>query len=384
MSSPENYVTLPYLAQGLSAVAKRLEPKEAAEAAATLIQVMSSPVNFATVPHIVKTGDRGGGGGRRGTVNFAASPQLARGLSAVAGRMEPKEAATTLIQAMSKAMSSPENYVTLPYLAQGLSAVAKRLEPKEAAWRCGQVATSLIQTMKNATNPYELPPLAQALSAVAGRLEPKEAARLCGQAAPTLIQAIQAMSKAIDPRALPRFLEALSALSLSDPLEWESREVAMILTEARSRTTIPSALKDLGQALSAVAERLEPKEAARLCAQAAATLIQARSNTTIPRALQDLGQALSAVAARGLSPQTLVDLLKHPFCVGEARRLVLDQLARHYHRPFADQWEFVDYVQQQKLGLDLTTPPQRAETAPQAAVDAPSKKTKPAEHPEKR
>jgi len=36
---------------------------------------------------------------------------------------------------------------------------------------------------------------------------------------------------------------------------------------------------------------------------------------------------------------------------------MLDGLARHYHRPLADQWDFVDYVQQQKLGLDLTTPP---------------------------
>jgi hypothetical protein len=62
---------------------------------------------------------------------------------------------------------------------------------------------------------------------------------------------------------------------------------------------------------------------------------------------------------RDLPPQTLVDLLKHPFCVGEARRLVLAQLARHYHRPFADPWDFMHYVHQQKLGLDLTTPPAR-------------------------
>jgi hypothetical protein len=55
---------------------------------------------------------------------------------------------------------------------------------------------------------------------------------------------------------------------------------------------------------------------------------------------------LSAVLARELPLQTLVDLLKHPFCVGQARPLELDQLARHYHRPFADQWDFVDYVQQ--------------------------------------
>jgi hypothetical protein len=38
---------------------------------------------------------------------------------------------------------------------------------------------------------------------------------------------------------------------------------------------------------------------------------------------------------------------------------VLDQLARHYHRPFADLWDFVDYVHQQ-LDLDLTTPPARS------------------------
>ena len=60
-----------------------------------------------------------------------------------------------------------------------------------------------------------------------------------------------------------------------------------------------------------------------------------------------------------LPPQTLVDLLKHPLCVGEARRLVLEQLGRRYNRPFADPWEFVDYVHQNKLDLDLTTPPER-------------------------
>jgi hypothetical protein len=68
--------------------------------------------------------------------------------------------------------------------------------------------------------------------------------------------------------------------------------------------------------------------------------------------------------ARELLPQMLVDLFKHAFCVGEARRLVPDQLARHYHRPFADQWSFVDYVHQQQLGLDLTTPPARSRMLP--------------------
>jgi hypothetical protein len=56
----------------------------------------------------------------------------------------------------------------------------------------------------------------------------------------------------------------------------------------------------------------------------------------------------------------LVDLLKQPLCVGEARRLVLDQLQRHYQRPFADQWDFVRFAQEQNLGLDLKTPPRRS------------------------
>ena len=90
--------------------------------------------------------------------------------------------------------------------------------------------------------------------------------------------------------------------------------------------------------------------------------------------MQALADGLSVVLSRvgsttarqhlpPLPPQTLVDLLKQPFCVGEARRLVLDQLSRHYNRPFADQWDFVDHVHQQQLGLDLTTPPERPRTS---------------------
>jgi hypothetical protein len=70
---------------------------------------------------------------------------------------------------------------------------------------------------------------------------------------------------------------------------------------------------------------------------------------------------------RPLPPQELVELLKHPFCVGEARRAVLDALEFTYKRPFRDQWEFVEYAQDPKNNvrgadgrpLDLLTPPKR-------------------------
>jgi hypothetical protein len=46
-------------------------------------------------------------------------------------------------------------------------------------------------------------------------------------------------------------------------------------------------------------------------------------------------------------------------CVGETRRVVLEQLSRHYARPLANHWEFVRFAHEQHLDLDLTTPPKR-------------------------
>jgi hypothetical protein len=65
------------------------------------------------------------------------------------------------------------------------------------------------------------------------------------------------------------------------------------------------------------------------------------------------------VAARRFSDRDLVELLKGPFCVGVARRTILDQLGSRYERAFADQWEFVEYVIHNKSPLDLVTSPLR-------------------------
>ena len=64
------------------------------------------------------------------------------------------------------------------------------------------------------------------------------------------------------------------------------------------------------------------------------------------------------------TPQDLVELLKHPFCVGGARRAVLDALEFTYKRSFKDQWEFVEYAQKHQPQLDLLTPPKRPEPKP--------------------
>jgi hypothetical protein len=252
-------------------------------------------------------------------------------------------------------MTKTNDSSALYYLAQGLAAVAARQEPKDAARFCSQAAATVTQAMAKTSTPSALAWLAPGLAAVATRLEPKDAARFCAQAAATF-------------------------------------------TQAMAKTANPSALYSLSHGLVAVAACLEPKDAARHCAQAAAILTQAMAKTTLLHE-EHLARALSAVLFREdasriarrrqavtlavgtlshpgaalaapallqpalqplpLPPQQLVDLLKQPLFVGEARRLVLAQLARHYQRPFADQWAFVRFAQQKKLGLDFTTPPQR-------------------------
>ncbi len=62
---------------------------------------------------------------------------------------------------------------------------------------------------------------------------------------------------------------------------------------------------------------------------------------------------------RPLPPQQLVELLKHPMCVREARRAVLDALEFTYDRRFADLWEFVAFAEKEHTELDLLTPPKR-------------------------
>jgi hypothetical protein len=76
------------------------------------------------------------------------------------------------------------------------------------------------------------------------------------------------------------------------------------------------------------------------------------------RLLEALSNSL-AVILRLLPSQTLAELLKHPLCVREPRRIVLDQLGDRYGRRFEDQWDFVRFAEEQKLGLDFTSPVQR-------------------------
>jgi hypothetical protein len=84
---------------------------------------------------------------------------------------------------------------------------------------------------------------------------------------------------------------------------------------------------------------------------------------------QALTSVASAVPLLGplpcrFSTQQLVDLLKHPMMVGQARRILLDHLEGRYKRPFSDHWAFVRFAEEQQLGLDFSPRPATSQGGP--------------------
>jgi hypothetical protein len=177
-----------------------------------------------------------------------------------------------------------------------------RLSGKEAPLAEGADLSFIQQDLAFLLNQSE-PPLEEKadlalILAMLGDVEP-QTARL---AAETLIQA---MSKRVDDnpaRVMDRGLENSSKGELARGLatvaaRLEAKEAAATLTQAMNKTTDPNALRVLAAGLTAVATRLEPKEAAEARGQAAAALTRAMSQTTDRDRLAVLMQGVVAVAA---------------------------------------------------------------------------------------
>jgi hypothetical protein len=158
-------------------------------------------------------------------------------------------------------------------------------------------------------------------------------------------------------------------------------------------------LSSLGSALAALAAKMEPQAAAEI-AKGLATALENPQKTDSDR-LSSLGKSLAAFCAllpsaphthrlalsnllltplpekkdegeeqpydrklltavcAQLSPQDLAEVLKYPFCTGEAEQIVLKQLDSKTQRNFGgDVWKFVE--QANSLGIkDIADPAKR-------------------------
>jgi serine/threonine protein kinase len=338
-------------AQGISAIAPYLEGKEArrvySQAVASVLQGLAQM-------------DSG----------LRVDEALLDGLAALAAHMQPRDAAQAAaivnralvnswaLQTRREAQAHGDStglvfHVSeIEALAKALSALAARLEPEEAARTCAQATEILVEALAK-TNSFYGPRLARALSDLAGRLAPDEAARACARAAAILADspswvyphALSALAARMEPRGAARvcFLAAANHLKVmamgkpqgADPDVWA---------------------KGLSEGLSAVLTQFDPREQARQSSAVVSAVGLMAGTRHPPAAPAVLWTAWEPLPNR-LSPQDLVELLKHPLCLGRARRIILDRLGSHYKHAFADLWAFVRYAQDQKLDLDLTNLP---------------------------
>jgi serine/threonine-protein kinase len=302
------------LAEGLAFVARRLEPK----VAAALFQPMAEMSDYRLAKALAAVaGDLKPAEARKAAaiVSLANMPyqvhQLAQALAVFADRLEPNDAARFCAEAstiLSQALAETTHAWSLQKLAQSLVAVSAHLDPRSAA----QAAATLNRAMARTAHPDALPYLAQALVAVASRLEATEAARFCAEATATLAQA--RANSSFPSRANSSFnsktfslTEPLAALAaLQEPKD--TAQAAATLSQLIAKTANPRALSGLAEGLAVVADRLEPREAVRLCTQAATILSQSMSKMANPAALGRLAEMSSladglAVVAHRLEPR---------------------------------------------------------------------------------
>jgi hypothetical protein len=248
------------LARALTALAGRLDPKEAAGGARAVVEAMS------------KTNDP------------TSLSSLTQALVVLAGRLGPTEAARALVEGMEKAnMTMASWFNPRPSLAQALAALANRLEPGAAA----ATARRVVEVMGKSLDPNALPSLENALAALVGRLDGKEVAI----AARRVIEAIKESGNQISISRL-----ALALAVFAGRLEAkEAEEAAAAVIEAMRNPSNSIALPFLEKALAALGSRLEPKEAAVLARPVVEAIMK---NPDDPSVLSPMALALAALAGR--------------------------------------------------------------------------------------
>jgi hypothetical protein len=400
----------------LREVATRLTPEEANEIAAALDHLIARPPRPNGLRHLAsglvsvaaRLGPKAAASVCRPAVtSLAASISkppdnpwlegLGEPLSQLARHLGPEDAAAACRPAaiaLAPAITKPANRGRVEVLARELAAVVSVLPRKEAAALCGPAAASLAASICPEANAYEAERLAFGLSTLAARLELKDASKLCRTAAGKFLSALE---KTTDVNQLNLLSQGLVRITAN----LQGEETAAVLGRAMTNNTVSWDLRLLAEALASAQTRMDPKTAASCCQTAAAALVHAMSKDNYPQpkplaqslshVLAEVGPASQQERAEGvativgeaastgirlsllpmaslptrplpcrLSTPALVNLLKHPCCVGDGRRLVLDALATRYGLQFTELWDFVHFAEDQKLGLDFTSPPKRS------------------------
>jgi serine/threonine protein kinase len=313
---------------------------------------------------------------------------LAEQLGQVCVRLDREEAtrvcndaASLLIEGLRKATDASD----LGHLGKGFSAVAAQMSVDAATPLRTEVASKLLETMQATSEGWKLEFIAQALLAVVAGIEGPQRAQIAAQAARTVLEARGRNDWSDDAAAVNGVTWPATAAALIE--QTESRDAARLCatvgTElARKLATDAGDIHWNTEAGYALLKCL-PYCDADTAANVAWLLAQSYCSEPSPVVIGEsdpvreffnevLAEVPTKAAARDgskspngcrLSTPQLVELLKMPTCFGAARRVILDHLERRYDRRFNTVWAFVRFAEEEKLGLDFTTPPVRPDPA---------------------
>jgi hypothetical protein len=216
--------------------------------------------------------------------------ELAGGLAAVAGRLEPAEASRVCagtVRLLVQAIAQEKDGDARTLLVQGLAAMAGRVEPAEAARVCAEGARLLVQGLpreKDGTYRGLGPHGVIGMEAMAGRMEPAAAARVSAEIARLLAQ---------EKNTNQRGELAWALVAVAGRME--ARDGVQLLNQVLAREKDAWIRQHLATGLAGVAGRLEAVEAARVCAGAARLLTRTLAEEKEFIARQKLIRGLVAV-----------------------------------------------------------------------------------------
>jgi serine/threonine protein kinase len=309
------------LANGFAAVAGKLEPDQAAPLEAAIVDVLV--VDLADAKPII------------------ARMQLAQALASMGGRPGTKSA-TRAAEALTAAIRDPQTApALLKPLAAALALVSGQLPSAEASAHARKAAEVLDPLWSVKTKPVDHAFLAQAMTEVWMHLSPLERSAHAKRMAVDLGGALQ------DPKAEPHELkslaEALRAVcSQLDPVEGQARisSAVDILMARFAKPRNPdwtSAL--LTEPLVTLWLSLDRNGLTRV----ADTLCAALSDPDGQRYWLDLNVNMFKKVVARLDERDLERLLDQPLSASTVQRAILDVRGESKHRYFRNTWDYLDW-----------------------------------------
>jgi hypothetical protein len=264
-------------------------------------------------------------------------------------------AATSLANTLES--TTDTDLYRLSRLGNALGALAARMNPADAAKLVGRGATVLVDRLENTkeTEAFSLDNLGATLAALSAPMNPTDAAEVAGRAATVLAKTLVDLAKqkenpnSNDSIAMARLGYALGALAAPmNPTDAASVAGRVAMALEHRQGTDSQTLASLGGVLADLAAKISAARQTQLFGLSNVLLREFSPPDEATGVIRE--RETVATVSRLLNAKELVEVLKWPFCLGEAQKLVLAELEKKAGRTFGGSiWKVVE--QADSLGI---------------------------------